>query len=376
MVSGRWVSALAVVVTGVGFAAGQPGQPVQPAGVKPPLPSVLPVSNSEPKLLDVTPPELKEHGGHGGGHGEYPPGGPVKTLCHVEEEIPGQFFGSGEFLIWRPRLDSTDYALVDPTNNLTPQGKVRNLKYDSNGGFRVGMGYRVPGQGWDVGVTYTYFRTNGDAAVGAPPGGVIYPTLTRPGVVDRVGTAAVSGGLDYNVFDLDVGRTWEVDPHFVMRAFGGVRWARINLDQTATYNGIHANNAVVRNSADFTGTGPTAGLEARWAVTHGLAMFGNVRGGLLYGEFGNAVRETNGNGQVLNADVSDDFTGLAPFASVALGGSYTWNTLTFSAGYEVTQYFNLSTRPVLVDDFAEGKVVRRRSDLNFDGVFFRVALAY
>jgi hypothetical protein len=61
---------------------------------------------------------------------------------------------------------------------------------------------------------------------------------------------------------------------------------------------------------------------------------------------------------------------------VQLGGSWQWRALSFAAGYEVTHWFNLISRPTATDDFAEGKVLRRSSDLSLDGVFFRVAVGY
>lgn len=372
MDSGRWMSALAVLLA---VAVGAPGQD------RLEMPSVQPVSASEPappRMRDVTPPELShEHGSHGqGSHGSTE----LLTGCCFGNpkvsDAPGQFFASGEFLIWRPRLDSLDYALLDPNNDLTPQGRLQSMRYESRGGLRVGMGYRLPGKGWDIGLTYTYFRSSGDAASAAPAGGVLYPSLTRPGLIDRVSTASITGGLDYSVFDLDVGRTWEVDSQMTLRTFGGVRFASIDLDQTASYDGIHASMAQVNNRSAFDGVGPTAGLEARWTLTPAIAVFGNARGGLLFGDFAGSTRETNGGGLAVNSDIADEYSGVTPFASVALGGSYTWRTLTFAAGYEITHYFNAVTRPVLTDDFAEGKVLRRRSDLSFDGVFFRLGIAY
>lgn len=385
MVRGRRLSAVAVLfAAAVGPVAGQ-DRPTIPSVLPAPVPSVLPASASEPKMIDLTPPELaKPHGGHGAGHGggEYPPAAGCTTCApkhghgEHEDDLTGKWFGTGEFLIWRPRLDSLDYAVVDPVNNLTPQGRVKNLQYDARGGFRVGVGYRVPEQGWDFGLTYTYFNSTGAESVAAPAGGVIYPTLTRPGVVDRVSTASVTGGLDYSVFDADLGRTWEVDEHLTLRAFGGVRFARLGVDQTATYDGIHATQDRVSNRSTFRGTGPTVGTEARWNVCHAVSLFGNVRGGLLYGDFEGTTNETNGAGSALNADLEDKFSGVAPFAAVQLGGAWTWRTITLAAGYEVTHYFNMVTQPKLVDDFAEGKTLRRRGDLSFDGVFFRVGLAY
>ena len=126
----------------------------------------------------------------------------------------------------------------------------------------------------------------------------------------------------------------------------------------------------------FTGAGPTAGAEVRWALGKHLALFGGGRGGLVYGTFRGQTFETNAGGTVLVTDVRDQYTGLAPVLSAQLGGSWQWEWLSLAVGYEVTHWFDVVTRPAPIDDFAEGKLLRRRSDLSFDGVFFRIGLHY
>lgn len=342
-------------------------------------PSVLPASVPavvEPTgMVDLTPPELAH---------------PPAATAHATDALcgcaPGErshgghahsgWFAAGDFLLWRPRMDSLNYAVADATDDLVPRGRVQNLRFAADGGFRVNLGYRLPKQGWDVGVTYTYYRSDANESTAAPPGGLLYPTLTRPGVIDSVSTASATAGLTYNVFDADIGRTWNVDEHLALRTFGGIRFASIDTEMQANYDGRLATFAQVRNDASFSGTGPTLGAEARWNVCKCVSLFGNARGGLIYGDFAASALETNGAGAVVNADLSDNFTGVAPFGSIALGGTWTWRNISLTAGYEVTHWSNVVARPTLVDDFAEGKTLVRRSDLSFDGVFFRVAFGY
>jgi hypothetical protein len=50
--------------------------------------------------------------------------------------------------------------------------------------------------------------------------------------------------------------------------------------------------------------------------------------------------------------------------------------VSLAAGYEITHWFNVTSRPAFGDDFSEGKVARRRGDLSLDGVFFRVGVGF
>ena len=353
------------------------------------LPAVVPmtpttpaaVAKESPTVVDLTPEVIP---GPSHSHTTYPPPHGYEhgsEFHHHLEDTHGQWFATGEYLLWRPRMDGMGYAIVDPVDDFTPTGRVQNLNHDVSSGLRVGLGYRLPKQGWDVGVQYTYLHSTADQAIMVGPGAVIYPTYTRPGVIDAVKSAIGFASFDYHVFDIDVGRTWTVDEHFQLRTLGGIRLASLDFDYGSRYDGGQAQSAMVTNRSAFDGAGPTAGLEAQWTLGRGLGLIGRTRGGLLYGDFSSEVVETNG---VANAvlppavltNLGDDFSGVTPFLSVALGGSWQWRNIHLTAGYEVTHYFGVASQPVLVDDFAEGKYVRKRNDFSFDGVFFRLGVTY
>ena len=373
----RLAVAVAVIALGVGRTAAQnpnvvpsvlpasaeiPVEPITPA-FPPPL-----IVNDSSSMRDLTPAGLFAEA-------------PVTQVSHDHEarlphDTPHGWFATGEYLLWRPRMTGLDYGIADPSYDLTPQGQVRNLSYQLSSGLRVGLGYRLPREGWEVGFTYTYLHSTANASLVAAPGGVLYPTQTKPGFIDVANRADASSSLDYNVFDVEFGRTWEVDPYLSLRAIGGVRFASIDANSSFRYDGLQAKLAEVRGQSGFDGVGPMAGLEARWAVVNGLSLFGNARGGLLYGDFIGSTLETNANGLSVNGDISDTSAGVAPFVSVALGGSWRWKNVSLAAGYEVTQWFNVMNRPQFTDDFSEGKVARRRSDLSFDGVFFRLGIGF
>jgi hypothetical protein len=346
------IAALTAVISGSAAAA----DPV----VAPP--SVLPASALEHQVVDLTPAEL--------------PGRPAPDyIDHSADCRPGGWFSSGEYLLWRPRLSDSAYALVDPVNDNVPQGRVHSVHPDVGNGLRTTLGYRFA-SGWDVGFTYTYLFADGAATAFAPDGGVLYPQLTRPGVVDKALAASAATRVEYNVFDIDFGRTVTLDPNVTLRAFAGVRFAAIDADVRARYDGLQANDAFAGSWSRFTGAGPTAGAEVRWALGRYLTLFGGGRGGLIYGSFHGDQLETNAGDAVLVTDLRDHYTGVAPMISAQLGGSWQWNWLSLAAGYEVTHWFNVASRPSPIDDFAEGKLQRRRSDLSFDGVFFRVGINY
>src|SRR5207253_181766 len=83
-----------------------------------------------------------------------------------------------------------------------PEGRVHNIGFDLASGLRIGVGYRAAGSPWETWLTYTYLHAAGDALAVAPAGGLIYPTLTRPGLVDTALVATAGENLTYNVYDV------------------------------------------------------------------------------------------------------------------------------------------------------------------------------
>lgn len=363
-------------------------QPITP-------PSVLPASNLEPAptqnsapiaafpppevradsngVFDLTPAGLFESHNHGHHNHNVHHG---LDEIHLPHHLHSGWFGTAEFLIWRARTDASDFVLQDPVFDLVPQGRVQNVDFRHDGGLRAGIGYRLPEEAWELAFTYTYFRNTGGRFIEAGPGGILYPTQTKPGFVDMANTASASTSLSYHLFDSDIARIWQVDRTLALRTMVGIRSAAIDMNGQYRYDGVLARFSQVDGRSQFHGAGPTAGLESRWSVIDNLELFGNFRGGLLFGEFQGETLETNANGLALLGNAYDQYTGVSPFMSFGLGGTWRWNNISVAAGYEVTHWFNAMARPRFTDDFSEGKVARNRSDLSLDGVFFRLGIGF
>jgi hypothetical protein len=335
-----------------------------------PTAASIPGPVEPPPVVDMTPVELPgrhepvvemPHGnGHGHGHGHSPPA----------------FLVSAEYLIVRPYRRPNDYAITDPIDNLTPEGRVNTVNYDTSSGFRTSVGLRPGGSGWEALFTYTYVNAGGDDFTAAPPGGLVYPTLTRPGLVDSVTAAAAGIDLDYHLFDFESGRRFCVQDDFTLKLGFGVRYAVIDQTLDAFYAGRDANGTLVRNRIDFDGGGPMVSGEGHWHVWRGWRLFGRARGALVVGDHTATLTETDFGGRAVNANVIESDTTTVPVLELATGVAWEYRNLRLSLGYEVANWFGLLDSPSFVDDFAEGKLGRRRGDLSLEGVFFQLGLAY
>ncbi|WP_439631143.1 Lpg1974 family pore-forming outer membrane protein [Gemmata sp.] len=344
--------------------------PAAPRALPVAPPASPPAAAGEAPLRDVTPPEFADL---------IPPPDP-----HAHGHTPGcltpsapqhaGFYGTAEYLLFRVHNGSLDYAQLNPTSGLAIAGPVQNATFDLGSGVRTELGYHFE-KGWDLGFGYTYFNTQGNQSVTAGAGQVILPTLTRPGLTDTALTATANTSLNYNVYDMIVGKRLVLDEHFTFRAIGGLRFAEINQRFNTLYNGLDAVNATVTSSSRFSGFGPIIGGEAVLNVCGGFHGYARTTGGLLTGRSRNAVLETNDGGATTYVNTQYNVRKVVPLASIAVGGGWQYRTVSIRAGYEVTQWFGL-TEPVRYTDDVGSQLDTRPSNLSLEGFFVQFGLTF
>lgn len=331
----------------------------------PPLPA-----ESDPPVKDLTPPGFADLV-PAADHRHERPG-------HLTPTVPadGGPFATAEFLLLRPRRGAFDFAIPSTSANLATTGPVQSLNYNIQGGLRAQLGYRFGDSGWDALGEYTYFRSNASGSGSAGSGYVFLPTLTRPGLTNSVSFAAADGNLEYNLYDVQLGRRFAVDDHLALRAFGGLRFASIRQDFHAYYDGLDARQASVSVPSNFQGFGPIVGTEATFAGWKGFHLYARASGGLLTGQSNNPILETNNAGQTVYVNSSYDVRKVVPVASVGVGGGWQYRSVSIRVGYEITNWFNLIDQPRFADDVAQGVLVTRSANLSLEGLFVQFGLTF
>ena len=376
----RWASWRAAVLACAalpGAASAQPLPPNRPADVSTTAPKFLPANSpstvpaTESGVRDLTPPGFATDAPavHPAYH-EVP--GHLKPAAPEEG---GPFF-SGEFLTLRARRSAFDYAIPGDTAGLVPVGPIRSLNYDFQPGFRGELGHRFGGSGWEAYLGYTYYHTSAIDKLVAPAGQVIFPTLTKPGLTNTANYASSSAGLTYNSYDLLLGKRFAVDEHLALRLFGGLRFATLQQNFNAFYEGIDARSAAVTANSKFQGVGPIFGGEAVWAGWRGFHLFAKASGGLLTGMSDNPLIESNNTGNTLYANTANDIRKVVPVASVGVGAGWQYRTVSLRVGYEITNYFGVIDQPRFTDDVGLGKITTRSSDLSLEGLFVQFGLTF
>ncbi len=242
--------------------------------------------------------------------------------------------------------------------DFTP-GSLKNVgyDYDPNSGLRAGFGYRFEA-GWDIIFTYTYFHTSGNVG----PTAITHPIL-------GAATASGSAGLDYDVFDLDVGRWRCINPNTDFRLFAGVRYGIIDQVVNSTVAGTQTTvTSRLTNYVDAIGL--RAGGQLHWNVAGDFTVFGRGAAGVLVADQSNAFAQS--------ADVAYTDSPMAPSATLeaAIGGSWHRGGFEVSVGYELTQWFNVSAMAPVNTGAPAYVIDNQLTDLMLDGFFGKIAWNY
>jgi len=319
------------------------------------------------EFKDIKPHDHPEE--HGEKHGE------KHTTC-APAPADGGLFATAEYLLLKPRRTAFDFALTDPNRDLAPTGRVQSLNYELRSGVRGSLGYRFAESHWGAAFEYTYFSSGANRTIGAPAGGTLYATLTRPGLSDEAAAAAASAGLTYNLFDTIATRRFEIDHHTTGRVYGGFRFATIRQDFSSIYDGGDANLGLVSTASDFDGFGPLVGGDLAWSLHHGFHLYAKGSAALMTGTLRNTLNETNNAGQTVYADINDTTRRVIPTATLGIGGGWQHEHVSIRVGYEITNWFGLIDTPRFTGELAEGKFTTRNGDFSLEGIFVQLGVSY
>jgi hypothetical protein len=306
---------------------------------------------------------------------------------------------TGEYLYWNVQRSKDVIAQWSDQNGLPPFGATGNTEqgsFDWGSGFRLGLNYQLPYDGWDVGAAYTYFRTDGKRSiVDADTADAIFLQVPAigpgntffPGWADRVTS---SRKFSYDKFDLELGRNSKLTDSLSLRLHAGPSFSWIDMDTDVNYYGInfpgwngttygfHHNNTVEASLY-----GLRIGADGEMKLKHGLSLVAKASGALYAAETKYRTREAydlDGDGAVDTnehwADTKMDDHRIIPAVDFEAGVAWEKkinDNLNFKvyAGYQFTNYFGLYERRALGADATEVN-----SDIGMHGMVLRVHLDF
>src|SRR5579872_215737 len=303
------------------------------------------------------------------------------------------FLVDAELLVWTTHQDGLDFVVANqntPTlgagsysSNYTNANQIE-LRNKWSAGFRIGAGWDMAHDQWDLYASWTWYRNHVTRDVdqecdGCGSGGTAENTLfaTRSAVnPGETGTGSLrplevtdadgSWKLHLNMVDLELGRKFFAGQWLILRPHAGLRGAwlkqnfNINYSTNTTLNPTlpsspsttHTLN--VRDTNKYWGIGPRVGMDSQWNVGSGFSLYGDTALSILYGRFRIQENETLDSGANLtgtpNANVilqmRDRFTTAKAIADLDLGVRYevgygrSCSRFVVSLGWETHVFFN------------------------------------
>ena len=174
-------------------------------------------------------------------------------------------------------------------------------------GCRVGLGFNSQCDGWDCYLSWTYMHNNRKQTSKVPRfdsaiftelssgtnvltspwdygfGGIDFDEVEAP-MYDKI---VSKWRLNYNMFDLELGRKYWLSECFNMRPFTAIRggWTRtrFNVSNEANYLGAPSFSTNVTFQNKIWGVGIVGGVQPTWYFSPCFALFANADFALLWG---------------------------------------------------------------------------------------------
>lgn len=281
----------------------------------------------------------------------------------------------GELLIWRANQDglwptiqnsNPGVPLIGSASNYT-DSKFNHLQNKWDAGFRVGAGYNMVHDCWDVFATWTYFHNHAKQNEEVNGSSTPVETLTALwSAFDAIDTSLnlptvsqveSSWKLNLNLIDLELGRKFYAGQWLSLRPSVGLRGALIkqtyNIDYFPGTGSTAFDGQVeqVRMHNNFGGVGLKAGLNTQWNMGCGFSIYGDSAVSLVYGAFDVDQSEQNGPQFTTNPTntilhVRDNFHASRAIVDLALGIRWEHqypdsnNNVALSFGWEHHMFFD------------------------------------
>jgi hypothetical protein len=290
-----------------------------------------------------------------------------------------EFFG--DFLYWQA-TEPVDWTLNTNASTTDQYVEFRNIEYDFTPGFRVGVGSSAQCQ-WGAKLYYTRFFTEGEDAVSGDVTPVFLaakmalPPHQSPPFFQ---TGNIQAKIDYNVMDLDCGKSFCPTESLRSRPVLGLRGAWINQAFNSEFQGswsgaITSETVDERIENDFWGIGPKLGIENSLNLWRGerseINFTMNFYTAYLLGFW--AIKDVtittkNTGTSSFNIPIDDrDFGALTFQAMVGLHFRCgNWNA---TAGYEINDWLNQCQ----IFDDATGP---HNNDLILQGLSARISYSF
>ena len=312
-----------------------------------------------------------------------PSSAPQQKHIYPSQEAQGEMFSSaqpsfrskwgiialGEWLFWKAEEESLDYGIQStnftnvgqfPLSSATQgiRGKISHVSPEYQSGFRLGLIGILPHDRWDISLYWTSYENHAHDSISPKPPKVVFPVYLNDNTIPIALSAKARWELEFNVLDLELGRSFFVGKHLSLRPFVAFQAAWIEqhlnidyLDLTLTHNtegspiSTTTPKIASRNHSDFSGYGLRAGVNTKWPLGYGISLLGNFSYSLLCSDFDLHQVEKNADGS-FRTQLRDDLDLTSQVLQLFGGVSWEWQFdnnryyVNIHAGWEQQVWFD------------------------------------
>lgn len=191
-----------------------------------------------------------------------------------------------DILAWRAAESNTAWATTISFPAGTTQVTTGINDYNTRPGIKAGISILPDENYWDTKLYWTYYST--DTTNSIPLGAKIISSLFFSGSFFLAGDvffgASSHWQLAMNMLDLEVARHFQPISPLTLSPKIGLKGGSINQDISANWNAV-LYQSTENVTSDFTGIGPTLGLNAKWNIFQQVDLIGDITTALMYGRW-------------------------------------------------------------------------------------------
>lgn len=304
---------------------------------------------------------------------------------------------TGEYLYWKVNVGDNTYAYLDDATWNSEDGKAKTVEMGWDHGFRVGLSYRLPWDGFDVGASYTYFRTEGKASAADDDiTTALYPAAFDPysSGSDDCNVAIANMKFKFDSAELLLSRNTQVSKALSAKLFGGFKLVNYELSRDFQYFGDdfadpdEGLGGIVQDKVDALLYGVKAGASGEMKLNHGFSLVGSAAASLLTGKFNIKSLIIEDDNYVIDpateimAHMNKSVNRVVPVVELEAGVAWERKlldnlNLKVFVGYQFTQLFDVVNFPRNHDDTDEAtSMYEPDGNLGMHGLVFRIRLDF
>jgi hypothetical protein len=210
-----------------------------------------------------------------------------------------------DFIYWEARQPNLGFAATgvavdgDAVATLAP-GEIYYPSFNYKPGFKVGLGFDVGHDNWDIDANYTWL--NGSASKNSvtrsssDPSALLNLFPIDSGVTDPIMAADGDWFLHHNLINANLGRNYFISQFLTLRPYFGLSGAWNNQKEVVHYDSEGSSSGLfvtIHNKQNYWGVGFNTGLQTAWLIDENWAIYGNLGFMNLWSKYRVQSKETN-----------------------------------------------------------------------------------